>query len=84
MHGRGCSVVDWEDELDKRLNPERQKALHASFSQAAIDRAMAAVIREEMPVRPTFSSVDDAFNYRFATTKGAPLGYPPFPVFPLC
>ncbi len=70
MQGRGCAPVDWEDELDKRTNPERQTELLAPFSDAQIADAIDRVVSEEMPISPDFISAECAFNTRFATTKG--------------
>ncbi len=70
LSGRGVAAVDWLDELRKRLHPYEDVNQLAIFDEADLRRAVKRIIREEMPKKPRFKSSEEAFNERFATTKG--------------
>ncbi len=63
-------AVDWPDELDKRLNASNRPGMLAHFHNAELRRVICDIVREEMPRRPKFKSKEEAYNERFATTKG--------------
>ncbi|BAU79498.1 RNA dependent RNA polymerase [Diatom colony associated dsRNA virus 8] len=69
LEGRGVKAVDWDDEMDKRLNSFNRKGMLAPFSIEELTPVVRRIVNEE---RRTFEvpKWEKAWRRRFATTKG--------------